>query len=156
MLCSTKIELFNTIRLKSTTPEKIMAKWAQPAANWLTILCRHNDLPVYAIGNWLQSSTGWIQGLRGYLQTPRANTYDSICLAKTAFLEVWLTSWGKDVSAEFVKPCWTRVIQGTLYEETPYACKQMNTGATQYQEEPRRMHTLAPAFSIHICLGDER
>lgn len=139
-----------------------MLSWIQSVANWASMLYRNNDEETREtiLTKWLQKSTGWLQGLRPILPPyPAKHTYVKYRLVKTDVLEVSLIAWGEHASTPIHDRSaanggsWMRVIQGCLYEESAENVHARTTGFVGYREGPldmQRIHTLQPAYSIHI------
>lgn len=101
------------------------------------------------LANWLQTSTGWLQGLHSVLPLPpEKHTYLAHRLAQTPELELWLVAWGEHTTLEGTGQ-WMRVIQGTLFQETSEGIQRWDTGASGYQPT-YRLHSVEPVYSIHI------
>ena len=139
-----------------------MTDWIQPLANWASFLYRisNEEKRADVIQSWLQKSTGWLTGLQTIFPPSAAkHTHENYLLAKTGDLEIWLIAWGEHVQTPFyTHASWMRVIHGELYEEDwkSRRISYLPTGIACYQGRPSRIHTVEPAYSVHILRAEKR
>lgn len=134
-----------------------MSSWIIPVANWLSRLYSSQTglEKELAIERWLQTSRGWLPGLRTILPPPPPfRQYHAYCLAKTDVLEIWLLAWGAHTSMSDlpIQSGWMRVIHGVLFEETDYTLRRRLPGDTCsfFSGIHRTLHSVGQAYSVHV------